>query len=219
MSTARVSIAAGQDAPRGRIDKRQAILDAAIAVFARQGYAQSCVQEIAAEAGVAKPTVYNHLHDKETLFRHAMEAAANRAMAENLAIVERLADQGTDLRASLDEFGYQLLRCHCDDRSWALRRLLNAEVNRFPDLIDIVHGTGANRVAEALADRLARLTLAGRLSAADPVEAAEQLLALLTGPMDSRARLGTRPVPEGELRAVAVAAVNTFLRSYGDVRA
>ncbi|WP_372343089.1 helix-turn-helix domain-containing protein [Streptomyces sp. KL116D] len=28
--------------------------------------------EIAEEAGVAKPTVYNHLSDKENLFRHAV---------------------------------------------------------------------------------------------------------------------------------------------------
>jgi AcrR family transcriptional regulator len=219
VSTARTSVVPGQDASRGRIDKRRAILDAAFTVFARHGYALACVQEIATEAGVAKPTVYNHLHDKETLFRHAMEAAANRTMAENLAVVDQLTDHGTEVRATLDEVGHQLLRRYCDGRSWALRRLLNAEVNRFPDLIDTVHGTGADRITQALADRLARLTLAGRLTATDPVEAAEQFLALLTGPMDARARLGTRPVPDHELRTVAQAAVRTFLRAYGQVRA
>ncbi|MEV4626907.1 TetR/AcrR family transcriptional regulator [Micromonospora sp. NPDC049523] len=219
MNTATSSAAPGQHVPRGRIDKRQAILDAAFTVFARHGFALACVQEIATEAGVAKPTVYNHLHDKETLFRHAMEAAANRAMAENLAVVDQLTDHGADVRAALDEVGYQLLQRHCDDRSWALRRLLNAEVNRFPDLIDIAHATGANRITQALADRVARLTLAGHLAATEPVEAAEQFLALLTGPMESRARLGTRPVPDRELRAVARAAVRTFLRAYGEGRA
>lgn len=219
MNATSPSAVPGQAAPRGRIDKRQAILDAAFTVFARQGYAQACVQEIAAEAGVAKPTVYNHLHDKETLFRHAMEVAANRVMAENLAAVEQLADRGPDVRTILDDVAHRLLRCYCDDRSWALRRLLNAEVNRFPDMIEVVHGSGTNRITEALADRLARLTLAGRLAAHDPVEAAEQFLALLTGPMENRARLGTRSVPDRELRTVAEAGVRTFLRAFGAVPA
>ncbi|WP_241483058.1 TetR/AcrR family transcriptional regulator [Nocardiopsis halophila] len=50
---------------RGRIDKRRAILEAASRVFTRDGYGRSCVREIAAEADVAKPTVYNHVHDKD----------------------------------------------------------------------------------------------------------------------------------------------------------
>src|SRR3954469_20287962 len=87
----------------GRVDKRQAILDAAFAVFARRGYAQACVQEIAEEARVAKPTVYSHLNDKETLFRHTIEAAADTLMAENLAVVERLRERhpDADLRVAL----------------------------------------------------------------------------------------------------------------------
>ncbi|HEX2317248.1 MAG TPA: TetR/AcrR family transcriptional regulator, partial [Thermomonospora sp.] len=167
-------------ASRGRIDKRQAILEAAFTVFARLGYAQACVQDIADEAGVAKPTVYNHLRDKETLFRHAMAAAAERALARNLAVVERLRDPGEDLRAALEDAGLRLLECHGDDDSRAWRRLLAAETGRFPDLPDAAGGDVAERVTEALADRLARLSLAGRLRRCDPSTAAEQFLALLT---------------------------------------
>ncbi|ASO18891.1 AcrR family transcriptional regulator [Actinoalloteichus hoggarensis] len=200
---------------RGRIDKRRAILAAAFTVFAREGYAQAGVSVIAAEAGVAKPTVYHHFGDKENLFRAAIAADADRAMAENLAVVERLSADGTDVRVLLEDVGEHLVRCYCDDRSWALRRLLYAELARFPDLIDIVRGRATDRVTEALADRLARLSLAGRLRRCDPVEAAEQLSALLTGPLEGRARLGTRRVPETELSAVTRTAVRTFLCAYG----
>lgn len=207
-------MASGRSAPRGRIDKRQAILDAAFTVFSRQGYAQACVNEIAVEAGVAKPTVYNHLTDKANLFRHAIEAAADSAMAENLAAIERLLDRGDDLRGMLEDVGYRMLQCYCDDRSWALRRLLYAEITRFPDLLDIIQGHGADRVTEALADRLARLSLAGRLRASDPDQAAEQFIALLTGPIETRSRFGTRPVPDTELRDVVRAAIHTFLQAF-----
>jgi TetR/AcrR family transcriptional regulator, mexJK operon transcriptional repressor len=200
---------------RGRIDKREAILAAAGEVFAREGYALAGVDVIAAEAGVAKPTVYNHFGDKETLFREAIAADADRALAKHLAAVDRLRD-GNDLRTTLENVGHHMLVCHCEQRSVALRRLLNAELGRFPDLIDIVRGRAADRVTEALADRLARLALAGRLRRLDPMHAAEQFIALLTGPVEARSRLGTRTVSDDELWAVTRAAVETFLRAFGE---
>ncbi|MGW5867044.1 TetR/AcrR family transcriptional regulator [Streptomyces sp. NPDC055239] len=202
-------------AARGRIDKRQAILDAAFAVFARRGYAQACVKEIAEEAGVAKPTVYNHLADKEHLFRETMEAAADLVRAENLAAVERMREPGDDLRAALEDVAYRMLQVCCTERAMALRRLTYAQVTGFPDLIDVVQGRTSNGLCDALADRVARLSLAGRLRPCEPTLAAEQFLALLTGPMERRSRLGTRKVPAAEVRAVAVAATDTFLRAYG----
>jgi AcrR family transcriptional regulator len=200
---------------RGRIDKRQAILDAAFTVFAREGYAQAGVDVIAAAAGAAKATVYSHFGDKENLLRQTVGALADQALARNLAAVERLADGG-DVRVALESVALDLARCYCDERSWALRRLLAAEVGQFPDLLDIVHGRTADRVTEALADRFARLAVTGVLRTPAPAEAAEQFLGLLSGPIDSRARLGTRVVPDAELRAVAEAAVRTFLRAFTD---
>ncbi|WP_329140052.1 TetR/AcrR family transcriptional regulator [Streptomyces sp. NBC_01476] len=212
------SASGNRAASRGRIDKRQAILDAAFTVFANRGYARACMEEIAEVAGVAKHTVYNHLGDKESLFHAAMEATGNAVMAENLAVAERLTvdgGEGTDpLRSGLQDVGYRLLLQCCDPRSWALRRLLYAEITRFPGLLEAVWGRGADRLRQALADRMARLSLAGMLRACDPVEAAEQFLALLTGPMEARSQLGTRPVPETELHTVADAAVGTFLRAF-----
>ncbi|WP_329087103.1 MULTISPECIES: TetR/AcrR family transcriptional regulator [unclassified Streptosporangium] len=200
---------------RGRIDKRQAILGAAFIVFAREGYARAGMQEIADEAGVAKPTMYNHFSDKAVLFRQTMAAAAEQALNERLAALEPLFDPGDDLRVTLEGVADHLLRYHCDDRSCALRRLLYAEITRFPDVLDIVKEYGAHRLNQAVADRLARLTLAGRLRATDPAQAAEQFMALLTGPMEARSQMGTRPVGDAELQAVARAAVDTFLQAFG----
>lgn len=210
------STAASQrPAPRGRIDKRQAILDAAFTVFAREGYANACVKEIAAEARVAKPTVYNHLNDKANLFHHAVKLAAESALAENLRVVERLAAATGELRGTLEEVGHHLLRCYCSDRSRALRRLLLAEAHRFPDLLETLQTAGTSRVTEALADRFARLTLSGSLHTPDPGGAAEQYVALLTGPAEARSRFGTRQVPDEDLQALARAAADTFYSAFG----
>ncbi|GAA2209921.1 hypothetical protein GCM10009850_053800 [Nonomuraea monospora] len=201
---------------RGRIDKRQAILEGAFTVFAREGYAQACVQAIAREAGVAKPTVYNHMTDKATLFRNALEAAARTILEQRIAALEPLAaPAGDGLRATLEEVAHALLRLHTDGRSCALRRLLYSEVTHFPDILDIVKESGPDRLNQALADRLARLALAGRLRAADPDLAAEQFLALLLGPLEARTQLGTRQLEDSQLRAMAVAAVDAFVRAWG----
>lgn len=70
-------------------------------------------------------------------------------------------------------------------------------------------------MTEALADRLARLALAGQLDLADPAQAAEQFAALLTGPVEARSQLGARKLPAAELKAMTRAAVDTFLKAFG----
>lgn len=210
-------------ATRGRIDKRAAILDAAFTVFARDGYAQACVRDVAAEAGVAKPTVYNHLRDKESLFRAAVAAVAEDVLVESVAQVATLtvdAVRERGLAAVLTEIGGRLLVDYTAERSTALRGVLRAELGRFAGLLG---DGGPDRLTEALADRLARLSLAGTLRNGDPVIAAEQFLALLTGPVDVRSMWGTRMVPDHEIDAVVAAAVATFIIAYapglaGDVQ-
>ena len=48
-------------------DKRRAILDAAIVVFARQGFHSARVSDVAAEAGVAYGLVYHYFDSKEEI--------------------------------------------------------------------------------------------------------------------------------------------------------
>jgi TetR/AcrR family fatty acid metabolism transcriptional regulator len=49
------------------VDKRRAILDAAIRVFARQGFHNARVSDIAGEAGVAYGLVYHYFDSKEQM--------------------------------------------------------------------------------------------------------------------------------------------------------
>jgi AcrR family transcriptional regulator len=49
------------------VDKRRAILDAAIRVFARQGFHNARVSDIAAEAGVAYGLVYHYFDSKDQM--------------------------------------------------------------------------------------------------------------------------------------------------------
>lgn len=70
-----------------RVDKdarRQDILTAATRVFARQGFAATRVEDVAAEAGIAKGSVYLYFDSRDALLEAAFEAHAARA-AEVLA--------------------------------------------------------------------------------------------------------------------------------------
>ena len=62
-------------------DKREAILRAAITVFARRGYFNSKVADVAKEAGIADGTVYLYFKSKEEI----LHSVFDRAMAEFIA--------------------------------------------------------------------------------------------------------------------------------------
>ncbi|WP_216912260.1 TetR/AcrR family transcriptional regulator [Nocardia noduli] len=214
MTAARKSSPPGAVVYRGRIDKQRAVLAAAFTVFARAGYAQARMDEIAAEAEVAKATVYNHFGDKETVFRQVVQALSESALAANLAAVELLVHDSDDLEYTFGQVGRHLVDCYCGEESRALRRLLCAEAAQFPDLLDLVDEV-SRRVTRTLADRLARLALAGRLRIGDPETAAIQFAALLAGSVDIRSRLGTRSISDTERQAIADAAAATFSRAFG----
>lgn len=77
-------------------DKREAILRAAIKVFARNGYFNSKVSDIASEAGIADGTVYLYFKSKEeilhSIFDRAMEEFIDEGKRE-IAGLEKADDK------------------------------------------------------------------------------------------------------------------------------
>src|SRR3954451_21764185 len=78
-------------------DKRQAILRAAITVFARNGYFNSKVADIASEAGVADGTVYLYFKSKEEI----LHSIFDRSMAAAIAAGRQQLQQTSDAREKL----------------------------------------------------------------------------------------------------------------------
>jgi AcrR family transcriptional regulator len=60
-------MASAQPAAEGVVDKRRVILDAAVRVFARQGFHTCRVSDIADEAGVAYGLVYHYFDSKDQI--------------------------------------------------------------------------------------------------------------------------------------------------------
>lgn len=62
--------------------KRQAILTAAIDVFARYGFKRSSMEDIAAAAGMSRPALYQHFRNKTEIFREGSESLQHAAIDE-----------------------------------------------------------------------------------------------------------------------------------------
>ncbi len=66
--------------------RRKVILDAAMALFDRQGYASTTIDEVAAAAGISKGSVYNYFESKQDLFTQLF----NQAILQDEADVDTL---------------------------------------------------------------------------------------------------------------------------------
>jgi AcrR family transcriptional regulator len=69
---------AGEVRPGAEAERR--VLDAAIELFLRRGYAEVSIDDIAEEAGVAKGSVYRYFPSKEEVFFAAVESAVGDAV-------------------------------------------------------------------------------------------------------------------------------------------
>ncbi|MET7935261.1 TetR/AcrR family transcriptional regulator [Streptomyces sp. NPDC005322] len=196
--------------------KRQAILEAAVAVFLREGYARAGVDVIADEARVSKQTVYNHFGDKERLFIAAVdgerERAAARFAADSPSAPERYDD--ADIRTALTAFGRRVLAVLLDERASALRRLVIAEVARHPALRPACAEGEPQQLVKYLAETFRRRTDRGELSVPDPATAAQQFVALLIQQGLYQSMYGTRPITDGDTAAICENAADLFVRAY-----
>lgn len=78
--------------------KREAILRAAIRVFARNGYFNAKVADIASAAGVADGTVYLYFKSKEEILHSIFDTSMEIAIAEARRLIEGVNDPREKLR-------------------------------------------------------------------------------------------------------------------------
>ena len=201
--------------PGSHLAKRLSILETAASVFCREGYGGTNIDLIASEAGVSRQTVYNHYGDKETLFRAVVAEVTERCNADFFATLATFPDRPGDLGADLAAFAVRLnSTCLCSRDGKFLRRLMQNEGERYPELFAAWREAGPGKTWSALAARFARLAHSGHLDVDDPDVAARQFLALNTADLQIPLMLGQTPTDE-EAQRSAIRAVRTFLRAYG----
>lgn len=207
----------GREAPprRGQAAKHACVLEAAVAIFCRDGFAGASIDVIAGEAGVSRQTIYNHHGDKEALFMAAVRELTTRCNTDLFATLASFPDRPQDIEAELTAFAIRLVgTCLTSRHGTSLRKLIQTEGERYPALFAVWRELGPGTAWAAIAARFARLSHLGYLRIDDPDLAARQFLALVNADFHVSHMLGQTPTA-AEVATSAANAVRTFLRAFG----
>jgi AcrR family transcriptional regulator len=141
--------------------RRQAILEAALDVFAAEGFAAARLDHVAEQAGVAKGTIYLHFKDKQDLFEQMVREAVAPVIAR-LEALAQLPDLPADavLRGMFAVFRTEVL----GTRRKHLLRLILTEGPRFPAIAHFYHREVVSRGLKLMGGILERAKAKGELS-------------------------------------------------------
>ncbi|OHC63109.1 MAG: hypothetical protein A2045_00710 [Rhodocyclales bacterium GWA2_65_20] len=193
------------------VDSRLRLIQAATEAFMKEGYRAS-VDSIAARAGVAKQTLYNHFPSKNDLFSEVARLASS-------SILVTLEDGSRDVRERLLSFAAAFSAKVLGEEGLAYYRVMIAETARFPDLAQAFFVKGPEQTASCLAEFLDRAMAAGSLRRDDPRFAAELLLSMLVGYERTRRLLAGPSATSHADGARIEQTVDCFLRAYAPERA
>ena len=123
-------------------EKNKALIDAALAVFSRVGFAAAKMDDVAREAGVSKGTVYLYFDSKEQLFEEMVKANMAPLMTEIAENLARPSISATErLKAHMKFFYTKILNTNRRQ----IMRLIMAEGPNFPHLAEFYHSNVLSR--------------------------------------------------------------------------
>lgn len=191
-----------------RLAKQRRILDAALSVFAAEGYSGTSMDAIAAKAAVSKPTLYQYFGTKEQLFTEIM-------LAERNTMLLAFDHPGTDMVSELHSFAWHYADTVMRPEFLSLARLIIGEAQRFPEIGRAYQAAGPDRVLAGMITYLTRQRDAGKLSFDDAELAAEDLWGLiLSAPRNQALHLPDRIPTKPKLARYINNGLRVFLKAY-----
>ncbi len=207
--------------------KRQAILDAAKAVFEETGFERASMAEVAARASSSKATVYNYFESKEALFLALIEYSAglqtdSRCFLRNgddlpVTVMEIFAilDPAADIATALQTFGERAISTFHSPSMLATMRMVIAAANHS-DIGKLFYERGPAKAFKITENFFAAAMQAGKLRRADPRIAEMHWRGLLKGAILEAGLYNVQPeLTPQEIKAIVTAAVDVFMRAYG----
>ncbi len=191
-----------------RLAKQRRILDAALSVFAAEGYSGTSMDAIAAKAEVSKPTLYQYFGTKEQLFTEIM-------LAERNTMLLAFDSPGTDMVCELHSFAWHYADTVMRPEFLSLARLIIGEAQRFPEIGRAYQAAGPDRVLAGMIIYLTRQRDAGKLNFDDAELAAEDLWGLiLSAPRNQALHLPDRIPNRAQLTRYINNGLRVFLKAY-----
>lgn len=210
--------------------RRQAILEAAKAVFEETGYERASMAEVAARAGSSKATLYNYFESKEALFFELIEYTAGLHTGSKCFLrdsedlpgpvmeIFSILDPTTDIATALQTFGERVITTFHSPSMLATLRMVIAAANNS-DIGKLFYERGPAKAFKITENFFTAAMEAGKLRRADPRIAEMHWRGLLKGPILEAGLYNVQPelTPE-EIKTIVTAAVNVFMRAYGPER-
>lgn len=192
--------------------RRDAILAVASQVFLEKGFERASMSEIAQRVGGSKATLYGYFSSKENLFL-AVTLAEGKKHVD--AALSDLTSQGAEtLQSALTGFGKAILTFLTLTSTCAAHRMVIGEAGRSDigqKFYEAGPKMGVMKVAEALQAAMER----GQLRRADPIVAAQHLLALINAEVQDRWFYRDKPpLTPVKARQMAERSIDVFLRGY-----
>ncbi len=195
----------------GEPEAHQRILDAAFAVFTRNGYTQASTLEIATRAKVSKRDLYALVGKKEDMLIACITERATRLKWPQDAPPPRDREA---LTKALERFGVQLLWEVTDPTVVSIFRLAIAEAERAPEVAHTLDRIGRAASRDALGALLTQAKASG-LVRGDTAEMGRRFSALLWGDLMLGLLLCVAERPgERALKQQAHQATEAFMRLY-----
>ncbi|EIV94843.1 TetR/AcrR family transcriptional regulator [Frankia sp. QA3] len=198
--------------------RRAAILDAALALLAEEGYDNLSTRAVSARAKASKETLYAHFGDRRGLLAALVlqEAeATNTALRQALTQAADAAAVGP-VRPVLVEALTGLVTLLTSSRSVAINRVAIAALPADPEPAEILAARGRRTTGPLFEALLRRGVQNGELVLDDPATAFEVLYGLAIRDSQIGALLGRAPAwTDDDRRARADHAVALFYRLYG----
>ena len=190
-------------------EKRESILNAAIAEFLEKGFHEGRMDCISARASVSKRTVYKHFESKEALFHAIAELLSERVMDS----LDVRYDPEAPIRDQLIKLGWAEGRLFLSEEVIALFRMIISEAMREPELAAGLQGKfDKTRSVSALLSAAAE---DGKLRIENSHAGAEQFIAMLKARAFWPPIFGEQMVSEAEMSTIIHDTVEMMMARYG----
>jgi AcrR family transcriptional regulator len=158
---------------------RSRILEAALELFSRQGFAGASMRRLAVAVGLTPSSLYNHFAGKEAIYHALVDTFGPAGAAERLRS-PRFRALGGDPAGFCRLYAEELLTQWMDPREQRFQELITAERNRLPSVRSHAFSTLFIGESGLVADYFRRFALAGLIDTSDPQETARLFMAGLT---------------------------------------
>lgn len=196
---------------RVKTDERRNLIKAvATEVFREKGYERASMSAISKRLGGSKSTLYSYFESKEELFVAAMFDAVNE---QGETVMDLLDPSLPDMSAVLRRFGEAYLEFISGPDTLSVTRAAVAE-GAHVEIGTRLYEKGPKRGWEGIRDYLVRLCEKGVLRPLDTDIAAGHFKGMLEAGIVEPLLFGAKP--ELSRKTAAAAAVEAFLRAYGN---